>query len=138
MSQTNLTMKYPKITTLSIILYGIALTAGCIVAYFDDQYTKDLGKYDFLCIGVLATGLLGIVAPFTKPAGSFPIKTERVFTRILGIVIGMLHFLFLKNLCTSSHPDNSYLAMRFFYFFMGWYMLTIFAPRSAPEKSIAV
>jgi hypothetical protein len=138
MSQTNLTMKYPKITTLSILFYCFGLTAGCIVAYFDTQYTRDLDKYDILCFGVLITGALGLIAPFVRVSYSNPTQAKRAVTRLIAIAIGLVHFYFLKKMCTSSHPDNSYLAMRFFYFFVAWYLLTIFAPISKQQKNVLV
>ena len=128
-------MRYPKITTVSILLYCFGLTAGCIVAYFDVEYTRDLAKYDHLCFGVLITGALGLIAPFVRISDYLPAtRKELVIKRVIAIVIGFVHFFFLKKLCTSSHPDNSYLAMRFYYFFVSWYVLTIFSPRVATEQ----
>ena len=136
MSQTNLTMKYKIWTMLSIILYYMALAGGCIVAYFDEVYTKNLAQYDLLCFGTLITGFAGLLAPFIELSDSFPTRKERIGTRVAAIVIGLVHFFFLKKICTSSHPDNSYLAMNFYYFFVAWYVLTIFAPRSTQENNV--
>jgi len=136
--QTNLTMKYRKITLSSIFLYYFALAGGCIVAYFDEVYTKDLTQYGFLCFGVLITGYLGLLAPFIELRDSFPTKKERIATRVVSIVIGCVHFFFLKKICTSSHPDNNYLAMNFYYFFVLWYIVTIFSPRVSEQKKVLV